>query len=309
MDRIKIDKIKRKIEEIESISKSELGIDISTDLRGVIEKLEGRQKTIDPWKRVELARHTDRPTTLDYVRLIFDDYMELHGDRYFGDDPAMVGGVGIFGGVPVTFIGHQKGKNVKENVKRNFGMAHPEGYRKALRLALQAEKFNRPIISFLDTPGAFCGIPAEERGIGRAIAEKLKVFAGLKIPIVVVIIGEGGSGGALGIGVGDFFIMLENAVYSVISPEGFASILLRDAGKAKEAASLMKLTAEDLKNFGVIDRIVEEPGGGAHVEMERTASLLKREIQNALDMLKKRSIRTLLKERRKKLFSIGVYKE
>ncbi len=305
----KINEIKKKIEEIERISKVDLGIDISEDLRGVIERIEGKGKVGDAWQRVELARHTERPTTLDYVNMIFDNYIELHGDRYFGDDPAIVGGIGVFNGLPVTFMGHQKGKNVKESIKRNFGMAHPEGYRKALRLALQAEKFNRPIISFLDTPGAFCGIPAEERGIGRAIAENLKVFSGLKVPIIVVIIGEGGSGGALGIGVGDFFIMLENAVYSVISPEGFASILLRDASKAKEAASLMKLTAEDLKSFGIIDRVIKEPGEGAHSEKERTASLLKREIQNALDFLRKRSIRTLLKERKKKLFSIGVYRE
>ncbi len=309
MDRAKIEEIKKKIEEIEGISKNELGIDISKDLKSVIERIEGGDRQTGAWRRVELARHSDRPTTLDYVEMIFEDYIELHGDRYFGDDPAMVGGVGIFNGLPVTFIGHQKGKNVKENIRRNFGMAHPEGYRKALRLALQAEKFNRPIISFLDTPGAFCGIPAEERGIGRAIAENLKVFSGLKVPIVVVIIGEGGSGGALGIGVGDFFIMLENAVYSVISPEGFASILLRDASKAKEAASLMKLTAEDLKNFGIIDRVIEEPGEGAHAEKEKTASLLKGAIQDALTTLRKKSVRSLLKERRKKLFSIGVYRE
>ncbi len=307
MDKSKIAIVKEKLQELRELSEQTMGVDIGEELKRIESKIV--TGGIDAWSRVELARHSERPTTLDYANLIFDEFVELHGDRCFGDDPALVGGIAIFNGLPVTFMGHQKGKNVKENIKRNFGMAHPEGYRKALRLALQAEKFGRPIVSFLDTPGAFCGISAEERGIGRAIAENLKVFSGLKVPIIVVVIGEGGSGGALGIGVGDYLIMLENAVYSVISPEGFASILLRDAGRAKEAASLMKLTAYDLREFGIVDTIIKEPKGGAHISREETASILKQELQRALDILRKKSIRSLLKDRRRRLFSIGVYKE
>ncbi len=303
---MEIDEIKSRIEELKAISEKS-GIDISAEYRSLLKKLESRSFEDSVWSRVEIARHAKRPTTLDYVGLIFDDFLELHGDRLFADDPAMVGGLALLDGLPVTIIGHQKGRNVKENIERNFGMAHPEGYRKALRLAEQAEKFGRPLIEFLDTPGAFCGIAAEERGIGRAIAVNLKRFSTLKVPIVTVVIGEGGSGGALGIGVGDVLIMLENAIYSVISPEGCASILLRDSSKAKEAAKLMKLTAFDLKELGIADRIVPEPPGGAHENPEEVATTLKKEISKSIENLWKRSQKGLLKERRKRLMSVGVF--
>ena len=213
------------------------------------------------WDRVILARKTDRPKALDYINSIFEDFIELHGDRNFADDKAIVGGIATFEGRPVTVIGEQKGKKAKENLERNFGMPNPEGYRKALRLMKQAEKFNRPIITFIDTPGAYPGIGAEERGQGEAIARNMYEMSKLRVPIICIVIGEGSSGGALAIAVGDKIVMLENAIYSILSPEGFASILYKDASKAKEAAEDMKATAEDLKKFGIIDKIIKEPEG------------------------------------------------
>lgn len=213
------------------------------------------------WDRVILARKTDRPKALDYINSIFEDFIELHGDRNFADDKAIVGGIATFEGRPVTVIGEQKGKKAKENLERNFGMPNPEGYRKALRLMKQAEKFNRPIITFIDTPGAYPGMGAEERGQGEAIARNMYEMSKLRVPINCIVIGEGSSGGALAIAVGDKIVMLENAIYSILSPEGFASILYKDASKAKEAAEDMKATAEDLKKFGIIDKIIKEPEG------------------------------------------------
>lgn len=213
------------------------------------------------WDRVLLARKTDRPKALDYINSIFEDFIELHGDRNFADDKAIVGGIATFEGRPVTVIGEQKGKKAKENLERNFGMPNPEGYRKALRLMKQAEKFNRPIITFIDTPGAYPGMGAEERGQGEAIARNMYEMSKLRVPIICIVIGEGSSGGALAIAVGDKIVMLENAIYSILSPEGFASILYKDASKAKEAAEDMKATAEDLKKFGIIDKIIKEPEG------------------------------------------------
>lgn len=213
------------------------------------------------WDRVILARKTDRPKALDYINSIFEDFIELHGDRNFADDKAIVGGIATFEGRPVTVIGEQKGKKAKENLERNFGMPNPEGYRKALRLMKQAEKFNRPIITFIDTPGAYPGMGAEERGQGEAIARNMYEMSKLRVPIICIVIGEGSSGGALAIAVGDKIVMLENAIYSILSPEGFASILYKDASKAKEAAEDMKATAEDLKKFGIIDKIIKEPEG------------------------------------------------
>ena len=211
------------------------------------------------WERVEIARDSKRPTSLDYIGKIFDTFMELHGDRAFRDDGAMIGGLALLDGQPVTVIGVQKGRNTKDNITRNFGMPSPEGYRKALRLMKQAEKFNRPIINFIDTPGAFCGIEAEERGQGEAIARNIYEMSGLKVPVVSIIIGEGGSGGALAMATADEVWMLENSIYSILSPEGFASILWKDSSKAKEAAEVMKLTAENLKAQGIVERVFAEP--------------------------------------------------
>ena len=221
-------------------------------------------KTMSSWEKVNIARHKDRPTGSYYIKNIFDDFIELHGDRNFGDDAAIIGGIGYLNKVPVTVIAITKGANTKENIKRNFGMPKPEGYRKALRLMKQAEKFHRPVICFIDTPGAFCGVEAEERGQGEAIARNLMEMSRLKTPIISVLMGEGGSGGALALAVCDKVLMLEHAIYSILSPEGFASILWKDGSKAKEAAEVMKITAQDLYQFKIIDKIVKEPYGGAH---------------------------------------------
>lgn len=215
------------------------------------------------WDKVNLARHKDRPNAKFYIENIFDDFIELHGDRAFRDDRAIIGGIGSINNINVTVIGINKGKTTKENIDANFGMAHPEGYKKSLRLMKQAEKFKRPIVCFIDTPGAFCGIGAEERGQGHAIAQNLLEMSSLKTPIISIIIGEGGSGGALALALGDRIYMMENSIYSILSPEGFASILWKDVSKAKKAALAMKITSEDLKNFGVIDDIIMEPENGA----------------------------------------------
>lgn len=219
---------------------------------------------ITAWDKVKLARMPLRPTGLDYINYMFEGFMELHGDRLYGEDQAIVGGIAFFNDIPVTVIAQQKGRNTKENIARNFSMPHPEGYRKALRLMRQAEKFGRPVICLIDTPGAFCGIGAEERGQGEAIARNLAQMMMLKTPIISVVISEGGSGGALALGVADKVYMLEHAIYSILSPEGFASILYKDASKAEAAANDMKLTAQDLYRFGIIDGIIPEPPGGAH---------------------------------------------
>lgn len=215
-------------------------------------------KEMTAWERVQIARDSKRPVSLDYIKGIFDSFMELHGDRAFRDDGAIVGGLALLEGQPITVIGIQKGRSTKENIGRNFGMPSPEGYRKALRLMKQAEKFHRPIITFIDTPGAFCGVEAEERGQGEAIARNLLEMAGLKVPVLSIVIGEGGSGGALALGVGNEVWMLENAIYSILSPEGFASILWKDSKKAKEASEVMKITAEDLKSLGIIEQVIPE---------------------------------------------------
>ncbi|MEM9423850.1 MAG: carboxyl transferase domain-containing protein, partial [Spirochaetota bacterium] len=233
---------------------------VSPELAMEINELETRFATNnienDAWERVQIARMGERPGTLDYIAKISDSYIELHGDRTYGDDRAIVGGIAIINDIAMTFIGHQKGRNLKENMQRHYGMGSPEGYRKALRLAKQAEAHGRPVITFIDTPGAYPGLESEERGIGEAIAVNLSEFSVLRTPLISFVIGEGGSGGALGIGVGDKLYMLENAVYSVISPEGFASILLRDSTKAEYAASLMKMTAKDISAFGIIHDII-----------------------------------------------------
>jgi acetyl-CoA carboxylase carboxyl transferase subunit alpha len=301
--------IRQKLAELKELARS-ARIDLAREIGELEQKLE---QSLTPeneaWRRVELARHAERPTTLDYARALFDDFMELHGDRTFADDPAMVGGIGLLAGRPVTFLGHQKGGNMKENLARNFGMAHPEGYRKALRLAKQAEKFGRPVLAFIDTPGAFPGVAAEERGISQSIALDMKEFASLAVPIVVTVLGEGGSGGAIGIGVGDVVLIMENAFYSVISPEGCASILLRDATQARRSASLLKLTPEHLLQFNVVDRIVREPPGGAHTDPPAAAAALKAAILVALAELDRKSVETLLADRHARFLGLGVFSE
>ena len=251
---------------------------------------------LDEWDRVLEARKVQRPKALDYIENIFDDFMELHGDRLYGDDRAIIGGIGFLQGMPVTVIGEQKGKSTKENMERNFGMPNPEGYRKALRLMKQAEKFNRPIITFIDTPGAYPGIGAEERGQGEAIARNLLEMSRLKVPIICVVIGEGSSGGALAIGVGDRILMLENSIYSILSPEGFASILYKDSSLYKKAAKEMKITAKDLKELGVIDEIIKEDN-----IFENT----KKSIVKNLEKLLKTEKGKLLEERYQKYMKIG----
>ena len=257
-------------------------------------------ENITAWDRVELARKLERPKACDYIKNIFDDFIELHGDRNFADDKAIVGGIATIDGIAVTVIGEQKGKNAKENIERNFGMPSPEGYRKALRLMKQAEKFKRPIITFIDTPGAYPGIGAEERGQGEAIAQNIMEMSKLKVPIICIVIGEGSSGGALAIGVGDKIVMLENAIYSILSPEGFASILYKDASKAKEAAQNMKITAQDLKELGLIDDIIKEPKGGVQEDIEKVIKDLRKYIIKNVKQLQKLTKEELIEQRYQK---------
>jgi acetyl-CoA carboxylase carboxyl transferase subunit alpha len=262
---------------------------------------------LTPWQRAQIARHPKRPHTLDLFRLLLEDFVELHGDRVFGDDKAIVGGLARFDGEPVVVMGHQKGRDTRENIARNFGMPHPEGYRKALRLMELAAKFSKPILTFIDTPGAYPGLGAEERGQGEAIARNLREMAGLGTPIVCVVTGEGGSGGALAIGVGNRVLMLEHAIYSVISPEGCAAILWGEAAKAQEAAELMRVTAPDLLHLGVIDGIVPEPVGGAHRNWEETAENLRGALRKSLQELRSRSAEGLVADRYEKFRKIGVF--
>ena len=255
---------------------------------------------ITAWDRVCLARIAERPKSLDYINSIFDDFMELHGDRLYGDDKSIVAGIAKLDNIAVTVIGEQKGKKAKENMERNFGMPNPEGYRKSLRLMKQAEKFNRPIITFIDTPGAYPGMGAEERGQGEAIARSMMEMSKLKVPIICVVIGEGSSGGALAIAVGDRVVMLENAVYSILSPEGFASILYKDSSKCKEAAESMKITAEDLKKLKIIDKIIQEPEGGAQNNLEQVSNDLKKYINDSIIKLKQIPKEKLIEQRYEK---------
>jgi len=267
------------------------------------------KKDRSAWEIVQLARQAERPSTLEYIMLMSDSFIELHGDRLYGDDAAMVCGVCKIANVWFTFIGQQKGKNMKESIQRNYGMAHPEGYRKAMRVARQAERFGRPILTLIDTPGAYPGIASEERGISESIAQSILTFSTLRTPIISVIIGEGGSGGALGIGVSDYLYMLENAVYSVITAEGFASILLRDSNKVADAAKLMKMTSQDLLQFGLIDGIIAEPNEGAHADKRTVAQRLRSVILETYSTLSRKKIDKLLHERSEKILSYGVFKE
>jgi acetyl-CoA carboxylase carboxyl transferase subunit alpha len=301
--------LRKKISELKELASREQ-INIHDEIRLLESKLsDNTNHSNNAWQKVKMSRLVERPTSLDYVNLIFDDFFELHGDRFFSDDPAMIGGIARLNGQAVTIIGQQRGHNLKENLQRNGGMALPDGYRKALRLVKQAEKFGRPVISFVDTGGAYPGVAAEERGIGEAIAHNLREFFAVKTPLIIIIIGQGGSGGALGIGIGDVVFMLENAIYSVISPEGCVSILLRDGSKAEYAASIMKLTARDLLGFKIIDEILEEPVGGAHKNPEVAAANIKNAIIRSLDKLCSKPKDQLLKERFDKFRNMGVFYE
>ncbi|MBN1560989.1 acetyl-CoA carboxylase carboxyltransferase subunit alpha [candidate division KSB1 bacterium] len=295
----------------------ELSVNEDPEIQREIERLETKSQKLrkeiysrlSRWQRVLLSRHPQRPYTLDLVQRIFTDFIELHGDRNFRDDPAIVAGIARLDSRSVAIIGHQKGRDMKEKIRRNFGYPHPEGYRKALRVMKLAEKFSRPIISFVDTPGAYPGIGAEERGQGEAIARNLFEMSHLQVPIVVIVIGEGGSGGALGIGVGDSIMMMENTWYSVISPEGCASILFHDAAKAEAAAESMKVTPADLLEMGLIDRILEEPIGGAHADYDKAAAILKKAINLELDKLLEMPRTQLVSRRIEKFSAMGVCKE
>jgi acetyl-CoA carboxylase carboxyl transferase subunit alpha len=264
---------------------------------------------LEPWQKVQLARHPRRPTTNDYIQHIFTDFVELHGDRMFRDDPAIVAGMATLGDRQIMLLGHQKGRDTKSNIRRNFGMAHPEGYRKALRLMEMAVRFERPIVTFIDTPGAYPGLGAEERGQAEAIARNLREMADMPVPIICIVTGEGGSGGALALGVGDRIFMLENSIYSVISPEGCAAILWRDGAKSKEAASAMKLTSDDAKRLGVIDGIIKEPVGGAHRDHKAMALDVKAKILDSLAELEKFSTSDLRDRRLQKFLDIGKYND
>lgn len=264
---------------------------------------------ITPWQKAQISRHPNRPYTLDYIEAIMTDFVEMHGDRAFADDPAIVSGMAKLDGMPLTVIGHQKGRTTKEKILRNFGMPNPEGYRKALRVMRFAERFHKPLLTFIDTPGAYPGIGAEERGQGESIARNLSVMSQLKTPILTVVIGEGGSGGALALGVADRILMLEHSTYSVISPEGCAAILWNDGAKASEAAELLKITAQDLFQMKIVDEVVEEPIGGAHRDPRRASELLKEAVVRNLAEIRNVPFDDLLRQRYEKLRRIGMFDE
>ena len=301
--------------EIEHLKRLSLdqAIHSESQLKPLEEKLHRLQKDIfsnlTPWQITQLARHIDRPKTSHYIHSMAETFIELHGDRTYGDDPAIVGGLCKFNGRSVILLGHQKGNNAKEMVYRNFGMPHPEGYRKALRLMKMAELFRKPVVTLIDTPGAYPGVGAEERGQAEAIAKNLKVMARLRTPIITVVIGEGGSRGALAIGVGDRVLMLEYSIYSVISPEGCAAILWKDGSKGKLAAESLRLTAVDLYRLGVIEEVVKEPPGGGHRDPERMANLLKETIEYHLRELEKIEMETLVQKRYERFRKIGAFLE
>jgi len=301
--------LEKKIQELKSFI-SEKKIDLSSEVKKLEERLEHLRKdtyaNLTPWQRVQLARHQQRPYTLDYINMIMSDFVELHGDRLFGDDKALVCGLAKIEKKRLLVMGHQKGRDTKENLKRNFGCAHPEGYRKALRLMQLAEEFGLPVVVFIDTPGAYPGIGAEERGQSQAIALNLREMMRITVPIVSIVIGEGGSGGALGVGVADRVAVLENSYYSVISPEGCAAILWKDGAKAPQAAEVLKLTGQDLLKMGIIDEIIPEPFGGAHRDPQKSGQNIKEAILRNLKELDSLSPEKLLELRYKKFRSMGV---
>lgn len=303
-----LSELRAKIDELIKFGE-EKGIDFSEE----ISRLEQRYARLEEEiyaessvkQKIQIARFPIRPTTMDYIQSIFTDFIELHGDRLFGDDLAIVGGLAKLNGIPVTIVGHQKGKDTKDNISRNFGMPHPEGFRKALRIMQQADKFKRPIFTFIDTSGAYPGGAAEERGQAEAIARNLREMASFRVPVICTVIGEGGSGGALALGVGNRVLMLENAIYSVISPEGAASILFKDAGKSLQAAESMRITAQDILELGVIDDIIPEPKGGSHKNLEEQAAFIKDKLWKHLQELLPMSEEELKEGRYQKFRSIG----
>ena len=304
--------LERQIEEMKRVA-SETAMDVSKELAPLEKKLAELRaeiyKNLTPMQRVQVARHPKRPYTLDYVNTVFTDFVELHGDRLFRDDPAIVAGWARLDGLSVMVIGHQKGRDTKENLRRNFGMAHPEGYRKAMRLMHLAEKFHAPVITLVDTPGAYPGLGAEERGQAEAIARNLVEMATLRTPIITAVVGEGGSGGALAVGLADRVLMLENSVYSVISPEGCAAILWKDASQRERAAEALKITAEDLLTLGVIDEIIPEPPGGAHADPDAAAEVLGEALRRHVRQLRKTKVEKVLKRREEKYLSMGALTE
>lgn len=307
-----IAELEAKIEELRYVG-DDSEIDINEEITRLKEKSESLTKSIfaklSSWQVTRVARHESRPYTQDYLDMIAPDFQELHGDRMFADDPAIVGGVGRIDGQAVMFIGHQKGRDTKERVRRNYGMPKPEGYRKAQRLMRMAEKFAMPVVTFIDTPGAYPGVGAEERGQSEAIAYSLYLMAGLKTPIISVVIGEGGSGGALAIGVCDKLLMLQYSIYSVISPEGCAAILWKNAEKAEDAAEAMRITAAHLSEFGLVDEVLPEPLGGAHRNPKAMAEVVRNALLNSLDELTALSTEQLLEHRQQRLASFGQFKE
>ena len=307
-----IKEIDQKIEEMIARADSE-NLDMTTEIGALKERARDLERetyrNLTRWQRVQVARHPQRPYTMDYIDTMLTDFVELHGDRQYRDDPAIVGGLGRIDGRPIMLIGQQKGRNTKENLHRNFGMPYPEGYRKALRLMHMAAKFARPVVCLVDTPGAFPGLGSEERNVSEAIGRNLFEMAKLPVPIIVVIIGEGASGGALGIGVGDRILMLENAWYSVINPDSCSLILWRNRDKKEEAADAMKITADDLTEYGIVDRIVEEPIGGAHKDPLQTSDNLKRALVETLDELAARPVGSLSPKRIEKFSKMGVWEE
>lgn len=298
----------RKIEELKKYMATE-GVDLSDEVKTLQitreEKFNEIYDNLTPWQRVQIARLTERPTTLDYIHYLFEDFIELHGDRNFRDDPAIIGGVARYKGQPVTVIGHQRGKDTKNNIYRNFGMAHPEGYRKALRLMKQADKFNRPIILFIDTKGAYPGKAAEERGQSESIARNLVEMAGLSVPVISIVIGEGGSGGALGLGICNRLLMLENSTYSVISPEGAAALLWKDSSLAQLAAESMRITGPDLLELNIVDELITEVKGGAHLNIAAQSEHIDISIEKHLNELLQLDKQTLKNQRYNKFRKIG----
>jgi acetyl-CoA carboxylase carboxyl transferase subunit alpha len=306
-----ISEVETQIDRLQDLAE-ERGLDVSAELRSLERKLHTLKRDVyrnlAPIDRVQVARHPKRPYTLDYLELVFSDFVELHGDRLYRDDESIVGGWARLNGDSVMVIGHQKGRDMKQNLRRNFGMPHPEGYRKALRLMKLAERFGRPVVTLIDTPGAYPGLGAEERGQAEAIARNLREMAMLRVPTVAVVIGEGGSGGALAIGVADRVLMLENSVYSVISPEGCAAILWKSGSEREKAATALKLTAEDLRRLAVIDDIIPEPPGGAHSDWERTAEALRDALLAQIKRLRPLPVQRLLESRWEKYLAMGEWR-
>ncbi|MBT8087686.1 MAG: acetyl-CoA carboxylase carboxyltransferase subunit alpha [Gammaproteobacteria bacterium] len=307
-----IAELEAKIDELRYVG-DDSEVNINEEVARLKKKSESLTKNIfaklSPWQVARVARHESRPYTADYLEVICPDFQEMHGDRMYADDPAIIGGVGRIDGKAVMIIGHQKGRDTKERVRRNYGMPKPEGYRKAQRLMKLAEKFSLPVVTLIDTPGAYPGVGAEERGQSQAIAQSLYMMAGLKTPIISIVIGEGGSGGALAIGVGDRLLMLQYAVYSVISPEGCASILWKSADKAEDAAEAMRITASSLSKFGLVDEVLEEPLGGAHRNPKGMAEVIRNAILKSLDELDAVPVEQLLEQRQQRLAAFGKFKE